>query len=92
MSESSDKGLPLTAEAVYEAARNLSDVERDKLNLMLEQSGDHFDKRFATPEIAQAWNAEIRRRIALLREGKMQTAAADVVHQRLRAGLDNLHK
>ena len=39
MSESSDKGLPLTAEAVYEAVKNLSDVERDKLNLMLEQSG-----------------------------------------------------
>ena len=80
MSESDNKAV----KAVYEAALKLSAAERELLVAMLEQGSPCEDDWFATPEVAQAWNEEIARRIKAIDEGKMLLIPAEEVHRRLR--------
>ena len=70
-----------TAQDIYADAMKLSKDERDKLSLMLAQENDSF---YATPEIEQAWDEEIARRIKLMDEGKMQMYDGDEVMRELR--------
>ena len=77
MPKSTDK----TAQDIYADAMKLSKAERDKLSLMLAQENDSF---YATPEIEQAWDDEIARRIKLMDEGKMQVHDGDEVMRKLR--------
>jgi hypothetical protein len=89
MTEPRQKPKHLTAQALYEASLALSDEERVKLSIMLEQSPVSFDDWFATPEIAQAWREEIDRRIKEIDEGKSGWVDADEVFRKARAILDN---
>lgn len=77
MPKSTDK----TAQDLYAAAMKLSKDERDKLSLMLAQENDSF---YATPEIEQAWDEEVARRIKLMDEGTMQMHDGDEVMRELR--------
>jgi hypothetical protein len=77
MPKSTDK----TAQDIYEDAMKLTKDERDRLSLMLAQESDGF---FATPEIEQAWNAEIERREQLFLAGKMSLVDADEVFRKAR--------
>jgi hypothetical protein len=70
-----------TADDIYADAMKLSKVERDKLSRMLAQEEDSF---YATPEIEQAWNEEIRRRVTQMDEGKVQLHDGDEVMRELR--------
>ena len=67
-----------------EAALKLSAEEREILIRMLEQDLQTGDSWYATPEIAQAWNEEIERRIKLMDEGKMETVSWEEVQRGLR--------
>lgn len=89
MNELNENPKPVTAEEVYEAAMELSDEERNRLYVMLEQSMASFDDWFATPEIAQAWREEIDRRIQEIDEGRAGWVDADEVFRKARAILDN---
>jgi len=70
-----------TAQDIYADAMKLSKDERDKLSLMLAQENDSI---YATPEIEQAWDEEVARRIKLMGEGKLQVHDGDEVMQKLR--------
>lgn len=77
MPKSTDK----TAQDIYADAMKLGKDERDKLSLMLAQENDSV---YATPEIEQAWDEEVARRIKLMDEGKMQMYDGDEVMRELR--------
>ena len=61
---------PKNAQDVYEIICQLSSDELEKLSCMLKQGLYDPDSGYATPEIARAWNEEIRRRLRLRAEGK----------------------
>jgi putative addiction module component (TIGR02574 family) len=84
MTKPNQSSAPRTVEEIFHAALKLSPEEREKLACMLEDDLQNPDSWYATPEIAQAWNKEIARRIKLMDEGKMEMIAADEVHRRLR--------
>lgn len=84
MTNQKQSSAPRTVEEIFQAALKLSPEEREKLARMLEDDVHNPDSWYGTPEIAQAWNKEIARRIKLMDEGKMEMIAADEVHRRLR--------
>jgi len=84
MAESNAKSKLTTVQELYEAALQLSAEEREILIRMLEQDLQTGDSWYATPEIAQAWNEEIERRIKLIDEGKMGTVSWEEVQRGLR--------
>jgi putative addiction module component (TIGR02574 family) len=67
------------AQQVLEVAMALSDEERAELFVRLEDAM----RGFATPEIAEAWDEEIARRIKEIDEGTVETISAEEVHRRL---------
>jgi len=75
---------PKTAQDVYEVVCQLSPDEREKLSCMLKQGLDNPDSWYATPEIAQAWNKEIRRRLKLRAEGKSKDVPGEEFLAQLR--------
>jgi len=89
MSESNESPKPVTADELCAAAMELSDEERKRLSVMLEQSLASFDDAFATPEIAQAWRLEIDRRIQEIDEGRSGWVDADDVFRKARTILDD---
>jgi putative addiction module component (TIGR02574 family) len=84
MTEANEKLQPKTVAEIYDDALQLSAEDREKLISLLEQSVAANDSWYATPEIAQAWNEEIARRVKLMDEGKMEMIPWEEVHSRLR--------
>ena len=84
MAEPKEIPKPTTVQELYKAALKLSAEEREILIRMLEQDLQTGDSWYATPEIAQAWNEEIERRIKLIDEGKMETVSWEEVQRGLR--------
>ena len=80
MLESNNK----TLNAVYEAALQLSAEEREKLVALLNEQSAAED---LDANRNAAWMVELRRRVELLRSGKMTVVAADEAIQRARARL-----
>jgi putative addiction module component (TIGR02574 family) len=76
-------------EKLYEAAKGLSDAEREKLLLLLTHSmtADAENNGFASPEIEQAWRAECDRRVEAMDRGDMELIPAEEVFLRLREQL-----
>ena len=70
-----------TASEVYEQVQQLDNAEREKLNELL--AAEPATSFFASPEIEQAWDQEIGRRIKLLDEGKMKMYEGDAVMREL---------
>lgn len=84
MNEPNENPDTKTVEEIYQDALKLSPEEREKLSCMLEHDLHDPDSWYATPEIAQAWNEEIARRVKLMAEGKMATVDGETVMRRLR--------
>ena len=84
MTKSKQSSAPRTAEQIFQAALRLSPEEREKLACMLEDNVHNPDSWYATPEIAQAWNKEIARRIKAIDEGTVQLLDGDKVLRDLR--------
>jgi putative addiction module component (TIGR02574 family) len=80
MPESTDK----TAEDLYAEASKLSPAERDKLVAMLNQD---YPQPASAAKSDKAWADELRRRVELLRAGRMTTVSADEAIQHARARL-----
>ena len=80
MTESNNK----TLNAVFEAALQLSAEEREKLVALLNEQSAAED---LDANRNAAWMVELRRRVELLRSGKMTVVAADEAIQRARARL-----
>jgi hypothetical protein len=74
---------------LYEAAKGLSDAEREKLLLLLTHTmtADAANSGFGSPEIERAWREEIERREQLAAAGKMEWIPAEEVFCRLREQL-----
>lgn len=70
--------------AVFEAALQLSAEEREKLVALLNEQSAAED---LDANRNAAWMVELRRRVELLRSGKMTVVAADEAIQRARARL-----
>ena len=73
-----------TLNALYEAALQLSAEEREKLVALLNEQSAAED---LDANRNAAWMVELRRRVELLRSGKMTVVAADEAIQRARARL-----
>jgi hypothetical protein len=84
MANPSEKQTPKTAEDIYREALKLSVDEQEKLSCMLTQGLQDPDSWYAAPEIAQAWNQEIRRRLKLRAEGKSKDVPGDEFLAQLR--------
>ena len=69
-------------EQVLQEALALPPEDRAFVAERLDQSLDH--ERFASPEIAAAWTAEIDRRIAAYERGEVQASDADASIGRMR--------
>lgn len=72
-------------EQVLQDALALSPEDRAFLAEQLEQSLDHG--RFASPEIAAAWTAEIDRRITAYERGELRASDAEASVARMRGFL-----
>lgn len=69
------------AEDLYREALMLSDKERERLALMLQNTSS---EGFASPEIERAWMDEIARREKLYAEGKMGSVSWEEFSRELR--------
>ena len=84
MANPSEKQTPKTAEDIYREALKLSVDEQEKLSCMLTQGLQDPDSWYATPEIAQAWNEEIARRVKAIDDGTAKFLDGEKVLQELR--------
>lgn len=69
-----------TVEEVFAEAQALSDIERDRLILMLEE---HAREGLSEAEIEREWNEEAVRRYEDYKEGKDEAIPAEDVMRRL---------
>ena len=70
-----------TVEEVFAEAQALSDIERDRLILMLEE---HAREGLSEAEIEREWNEEAVRRYEDYKEGKDEAIPAKDVMRRLK--------
>lgn len=84
MNEANKKPKLKTVEQIYKEALKLSDDEREKLVVLLEQDG-HAD--WASPDIKQAWIEECDRRMKLIDEGKAGWVDGEQFMRNLRKSL-----
>ena len=71
----------VTVEKVFEEAQALSDIERDRLILMLEE---HAREGLSEADIESEWNEEAVRRYEDYKEGKDEAIPAEDVLHRLK--------
>ena len=71
----------VTVEKVFEEAQALSDIERDRLILMLEE---HARGGLSEADIESEWNEEAVRRYEDYKEGKDEAIPAEDVMRRLK--------
>jgi DNA phosphorothioation-dependent restriction protein DptG len=81
MTTPKETAAPRTLQEIYQDALRLSPEEREKLACMLENDLDDW---YATPEIAQAWNEEIARRIKAIDDGTAKLQDGEKVFRELR--------
>jgi hypothetical protein len=84
MTTPKETATPRTLEDIYQDALKLSPEERAKLACMLDNGLQDPDSWYATPEIAQAWNEEIARRVKAIHDGTAKLQDGEKVFRELR--------